>query len=39
VILEFSGVVWFWRGPAPFHFVTVPEDESAELYATAAMVT
>ncbi|GAW50082.1 MULTISPECIES: DUF1905 domain-containing protein [unclassified Nocardioides] len=37
--LEFSGEVWFWRGPAPFHFVTVPEDESAELQQMAAAVT
>jgi hypothetical protein len=37
--LEFSGEVWFWRGPSPFHFVTVPEDESAVLQATAALVT
>ena len=39
VDLEFSGVVWFWRGPSPYHFVTVPEDESAELQETAALVT
>jgi hypothetical protein len=19
--LEFSGEVWFWRGPSPYHFV------------------
>jgi hypothetical protein len=31
VDLEFSGDVWFWRGPSPYHFVTVPEDESAAL--------
>ena len=37
--LEFSGEVWFWRGPSPYHFVTVPEDESAELQATSAEVT
>lgn len=37
--LEFSGEVWFWRGPSPFHFVTVPEDESVDLQATAALVT
>jgi hypothetical protein len=37
--LEFSGEVWFWRGPSPFHFVTVPEDESAELQAASAFVT
>jgi hypothetical protein len=39
VNLEFSGEVWFWRGPAPFHFVTVPEDETAELQAASALVT
>jgi hypothetical protein len=39
VELEFSGEVWFWRGPSPFHFVTVPEDESAELQAASAEVT
>ncbi|MFN8194464.1 MAG: DUF1905 domain-containing protein [Nocardioidaceae bacterium] len=37
--LEFSGEVWFWRGPSPYHFVTVPDDESAELQAAAAFVT
>jgi hypothetical protein len=37
--LEFSGPVWFWRGPSPYHFVTVPEAESAELAAAAAAVT
>jgi hypothetical protein len=39
VDLEFSGEVWHWRGPSPFHFVTVPEDESAELQEMAAAVT
>jgi len=39
VDLEFSGEVWFWRGPSPYHFVTVPEDESAELQTAAALVT
>jgi hypothetical protein len=37
--LEFSGEVWFWRGPSPYHFVTVPEDESVELQAASALVT
>ncbi len=37
--LEFSGEVWFWRGPSPFHFVTVPADESAQLRAASALVT
>ena len=39
MVLEFSGDVWFWKGPAPWHFVTVPEDECAELEATAAFVS
>ena len=37
--LEFSGEVWFWRGPSPFHFVTVPADGCAALRAAAALVT
>ncbi len=37
--LEFSGEVWHWRGPSPYHFVTVPEPESAELHAAASLVT
>jgi len=37
--LEFSGEIWFWRGPAPWFFVTVPENESRELEATSRLVT
>jgi hypothetical protein len=37
--LRFSGAIWFWRGPSPYHFVTVPPDESAELQEAAALVT
>ena len=37
--LEFTGVLWHWRGPSPYHFITVPEDESAEIEAAAALVT
>jgi len=37
--LEFSGELWFWRGPSPYHFVTVPEDESAELQLASSLVT
>ena len=25
---DFTGEVWFWRGPAPWYFVTVPDAES-----------
>ncbi|MGP8009027.1 MAG: DUF1905 domain-containing protein [Acidimicrobiales bacterium] len=37
--LTFNGEIWFWRGPSPFHFVTVPEDESEELHAISSLVT
>lgn len=33
------GEVWEWRGPSPFYFVTVPEEESAELEAMSSLVT
>jgi hypothetical protein len=39
VELEFSGEVWFWRGPSPYHFLTVPEGDSAELRAASALVS
>ena len=28
VELEFTGEVVSWRGPAPFHFVPLPDDEA-----------
>ncbi len=37
--LCFRGAIWYWRGPSPFHFITVPPDESAELHAISALVT
>ncbi len=37
--LEFSGEMWFWNGPAPWHFITVPDDDCGALEATSAMVT
>jgi hypothetical protein len=36
---EFAGEVWEWRGPSPFYFVTVPDDESADLEAMSSIVT
>ena len=37
--LEFTGQVWFWRGPSPFHFVTVPEHNCDELADVAGEVS
>jgi hypothetical protein len=37
--LTFSGDVWYWRGPAPFHFVTVPAEESEHLQDVASDVS
>lgn len=37
--LRFSGPIWFWRGPAPWYFVTVPDAEAAAIHEIAAQVT
>ncbi|GAB6984236.1 DUF1905 domain-containing protein [Nocardioides pyridinolyticus] len=37
--LEFSGEVFSWRGPAPYHFVRVPPDEAERIQEMAAAVT
>jgi len=37
--LEFSGLIWYWRGPSPYYFVTVPEAESNNIKAVASLVT
>jgi len=33
--MQFSGEVIYWRGPSPWHFVEVPDDESELLDANA----
>ena len=38
-MLEFSGPIWEWRGPAPFYFVTVPEEECEILRDISKWVT
>jgi hypothetical protein len=37
--IEFSGEIWYWKGPAPFFFVTVPEKESRDLKTISSSVT
>ncbi|MFL6071399.1 MAG: DUF1905 domain-containing protein [Actinomycetes bacterium] len=37
--LAFSGEIWFWKGPAPFYFVTVPKDESELISEYSSLIT
>ena len=37
--LKISGEVWYWRGPSPFYFVTVPKKQGAKIKEIAAAVT
>ncbi len=37
--LEFRGEIFQWRGPAPYHFVTVPEEPSAAIEAVSEFIT
>jgi hypothetical protein len=32
---EFEGPIIEWRGPAPFYFVDIPEEESADIKVAA----
>lgn len=37
--IEFTGKIIFWRGPAPYFFVAVPEPHSREIKAISKQVT
>jgi hypothetical protein len=37
--IEFDGEIVVWRGPAPYHFVAVPEEGCADLRAVAPVVS
>ena len=37
--IEFNGKIWFWSGPAPWFFVTVPAAQSLELRDISGIVT
>ena len=39
MIIEFSGAIWFWKGPAPWYFVTIPAEQSEEIKAISISVT
>jgi hypothetical protein len=37
--LAFVGELWHWRGPAPYHFISVPREAADAIRAVAAEVT
>jgi len=37
--IEFEGTIWFWKGPAPWYFVTVPAEQSRDIKAISGFVT
>ncbi|MGW2747796.1 DUF1905 domain-containing protein [Streptomyces sp. NPDC001450] len=37
--LTFAGRVIEWRGPAPYYFIAVPDEESADVREVAATAT
>ena len=37
--LEFASTVIEWRGPSPYYFVPVPDEESADVREVAAIAT
>jgi hypothetical protein len=39
MIIEFNSKIIFWRGPAPWYFVTIPEKQSIALKAISGFVT
>jgi hypothetical protein len=39
VDLEFSGEILYWRGPAPYYFVFVPDDKCVDLHAISKHVS
>jgi hypothetical protein len=39
MVIEFIGKIFFWKGPAPFFFVTVPAKPSRDIQAVSSLVT
>jgi hypothetical protein len=36
---DFVGEIWYWRGPSPYHFITVPEEACVGLRDVSAEVS
>ena len=39
MVIEFEGEIFYWRGPAPYLFVAVPEEPSSDIKEISAIVT
>ncbi|HUH98994.1 MAG TPA: DUF1905 domain-containing protein [Anaerolineales bacterium] len=37
--IEFQGKIWFWHGPAPWFFVTMPAGPGRDLKEISGLVT
>lgn len=37
--LEFTGEVFQWRGPSPYYYVAVPDDQSEDIREASALLT
>lgn len=37
--IKFNGRIFFWKGPSPFYFVTIPAEQSLSLKAISSLVT
>ena len=37
--IEFGSKIWYWHGPAPWYFVTVPAQQCRDLKAIVGAVT
>jgi hypothetical protein len=36
---DFKGKIWFWRGPSPFYWITVPDKECEKINIISGLVT
>jgi hypothetical protein len=39
MIIEFSNTIFEWRGPSPFYYVAVPEEQSLDIKDISTLVT
>ena len=36
---KFANKIWYWRGPSPYFFVTVPADDSRDIKSVSKSVS